>query len=136
VVLAHPFFGDQFPWPEMEDLRQGEGIIDIVDTYLGVALNYGFIGLFCFLSFILLGMTRAYARARELSQSDPDLALLGTSLIACIVGALIILDSSSFILGVEKMFYVLAGFAAAYARLARSPQHRPAVLSAGNVRQE
>jgi O-antigen ligase len=136
VVLAHPFFGDQFPWPEMEDLRQGEGIIDIVNTYLGVALNYGFIGLFCFLSFILLGMTRAYARAKELSHSDPDLALLGTSLTACIVGALIIIDSSSFILGVEKMFYVLAGLTTAYARLARSPQLRPAVLSAGNVRQE
>jgi hypothetical protein len=136
LVLAHPFFGDQFPWPEMEDLRQGEGIIDIVNTYLGVALNYGFIGLFCFLSFILLGMTRAYARARELSHSDPDLALLGISLTACIVGALIMIDSSSFVLGCEKMFYVLAGLASAYARFARSPQHRPAVPSANNVRQE
>jgi O-Antigen ligase len=136
LVLAHPYFGDQFPWPEMEDLRQGEGIIDIVNTYLGVALNYGFIGLFCFLSFILLGMTRAYAHARELSHSDPDLALLGTSIIACIVGVLIMIDSSSFILGVEKMFYLLAGLTTAYARLPRSPQHRPAVFDAGNVRQE
>jgi hypothetical protein len=136
LVLAHPLFGDQFPWPEMEDLRQGEGIIDIVNTYLGVALSYGLIGLFFFLSFILLGMTRAYARARELSHSDPDLALLGTSLTACIVGILIMIDSSSFILGCEKMFYVLAGLTTAYARLARSPQHRSAVLSASNVLQE
>ena len=65
IVLAHPLFGDQFPWPEMEDLRQGEGIIDIVNTYLGVALSYGFIGLFCFLSFILLGMTKVYARSQS-----------------------------------------------------------------------
>ena len=36
----------------MEDLRQGEGIIDLVNTYLGVALSYGVIGLFFFLSFI------------------------------------------------------------------------------------
>ena len=136
LVLAHPFFGDQLPWPEMEDLRQGEGIIDMVNTYLGVALNYGFIGLFCFLSFILLGMTKAYARARELSRSDPDLALLGTSLTACIVGTLIMIDGNSFNLGSEKMFYVLAGLTTAYARLSRSPQHRPAVLSAGNLRQE
>jgi hypothetical protein len=134
LVFAHPFFGNQFPWPEMEDLRQGEGIIDMVNTYLSVALSYGFIGLFCFLSFILLGMTRAYARARDLSHSDPDLALLGTSLIACIVGILIMIDSNSFNLGSEKMFYVLAGLTTAYARLARSPQHRPAVLSASNVR--
>jgi O-antigen ligase len=136
LVLAHPFFGDQFPWPEMEDLRQGEGIIDIVNTYLGVALNYGFIGLFCFLSFILVGMTRAYARARELSRSDPDLALLGTSLTACIVGALIMIDSSSFMFGCEKMFYVLAALTAAYVRLTRAPQRRPAVFSPSSVRQE
>lgn len=136
LVLAHPFFGDQFPWPEMDDLRQGEGIIDIVNTYLGVGLNYGLIGLFLFLSFILLGMARAYARARELSHSDPDLALFGTSLTACIVGTLIMIDSSSFILGCEKMFYVLAGLTTAYARLATSPQHLPADLSANNLPQE
>ena len=35
IVIAHPFFGDQFPWPEMEDLRQGEGIIDIVNSLSG-----------------------------------------------------------------------------------------------------
>jgi hypothetical protein len=136
VVLAHPFFGDRFPWPEMEDLRQGEGIIDIVNTYLGVALNYGFIGLFCFLSVILLGMTRAYARARELSHSDPDLAMLGASFTACIVGALVMIDSSSFNMGIEKMFYVLAGLTAAYARLSRSPQLGNEVLSANNLPQE
>jgi hypothetical protein len=136
VVLAHPYFGDQFPWPEMEDLRQGEGIIDIVDTYLGVALNYGFIGLFFFLSFILLGMTRAYVRARELFHSDRDLALFGASLVACVVGTLIMIDSNSFNLGVEKMFYVLAGLTTAYTRLTGSPQQRPTVNSAGNGRQE
>jgi O-Antigen ligase len=130
LVLAHPFFGDQFPWPEMEDLRQGEGIIDIVNTYLGVGLNYGLIGLFCFLSFILLGATKVYARTKELTHSDPDLALLGASLIACIGGILIMIDSASFILGCEKMFYVLAGLTTAYARLAISPQQRSAVLSA------
>jgi hypothetical protein len=136
VVLAHPFFGDRFPWPEMEDLRQGEGIIDIVNTYLGVALEYGFIGLFIFLSFILLGMIRAYARARKLSRSDPDLASLGTSLAACIVGTLLVIDSSSFILGCEKLFYVLAGLATAYARLARPTPHGPAVLNASNMLRE
>jgi O-Antigen ligase len=136
LVLAHPFFGNQFPWPEMEDLRQGEGIIDMVNTYLSVALSYGLIGLFFFLSFILLGMIRAYARARELSHLDPDLSLFGTSLIACIVGTLIMIDSNSFNPGSEKMLYVLAGLTTAYVRLARSPRSRPAVFSASNVRQE
>jgi O-antigen ligase len=136
LVRAHPLFGDQFPWPEMEDLRQGEGIIDIVNTYLGVALNYGLIGLFLFLSFILLATARVYVRTRELAHSDPDLALFGTSLIACIVGTLVMIDSNSFNLGPHYMFYVLAGLATAYAKLTRSPQHRPAPFGAGNTLQD
>jgi hypothetical protein len=136
IVLAHPLFGDQFPWPEMADLRQGEGIIDIVNTYLGVALNYGLVGLFCFLGFILLGMAKVYARTRELVHSDPDLALFGTSLIACIAGTLVMIDSSSFNLGCEKIFYVLAGLATAYATLTESPPHQPAAFGARNSPQD
>jgi hypothetical protein len=135
LVLAHPFFGDRFPWPEMEDLRQGEGIIDIVNTYLGVALNYGLVGLFCFVSFILLGMKGVYVRAKKLANSDPDLALLGASLIACIVGILVMIDSNSFALGCEKMFYVLAGLTSAYAMVARSGQHGRTAFSASNTLQ-
>jgi hypothetical protein len=129
VVMAHPFFGDQYPWPELEDLRQGEGIIDIVNTYLGVALNYGLIGLSVFLSFILLGMALVYVRSRRLAQSDPDLALFGASLIACIGGILVMLDSNGFGMGLQKMFYVLAGLAAAYAKHTGSLRSSPA---AGN----
>jgi O-antigen ligase len=132
IVLAHPFFGDQFPWPKMADLRQGEGIIDIVNTYLGVALNYGLVGLFCFLGFILLGMKKVYARTRQLRDSDPDLASLGTSLIACIVSTLVMIYSASFNLGAQKMFYFLAGLASAYSRLPLSPTHEPAAARALN----
>ena len=136
LVLAHPLFGDQFPWPEMEDFRQGEGIIDIVNTYLDIALNYGLIGLFCFLSFILFGMIAVYARSKELARSDPDLSLFGIGLIACIAGLLIMIDSNSFNLGCEKMFYVLAGLATVYARLNRSSQHRPAPFSVRDTLQD
>jgi hypothetical protein len=119
----------------MEDLRQGEGIIDIVNTYLGVALNYGFTGLFLFWSFILLGLAKVYIRGRELAHSDPDLAKLGASLIACTIGALIMLDSSSFILGCQKMFYVLAGLIAAYVGLTKLPRRDSAARTTGNVLQ-
>jgi O-antigen ligase len=118
IVMEHPFFGNQFPYPEMEDLRQGEGIIDIVNTYLGVALNSGLIGLFCFSGFILIAVTRVFARTRALAHSDPDLVLFGTSLIACIVGTLVMIQSASFIMGAQKMFYVLAGLATAYVKVA------------------
>jgi O-antigen ligase len=133
LVLAHPLFGDQFPWPRLEDLRQGEGIIDIVNSYLGVALNYGLVGLFVFMSFIILATVQVFRRAKKLADSDSDLALYGASLAACIVGILVMIEGNSFNLGAEKMFYVLAGLATAYARLATPPQHWPGRSGPGGV---
>jgi O-antigen ligase len=128
LVFAHPFFGDQFPWPALEDLRQGEGIIDIVNTYLGVGLNYGFVGIFFFVSFMLLGIFMIYARIRDIKQSDPDWALCGITLIACMVGTLVMIDSDSFTLAPSVMFYVLAGLGTTYVRLANSsPQKTRAI---------
>jgi hypothetical protein len=135
LVWEHPLLGNQFPWPEMEDLRQGEGIIDIVNTYLGEALFSGLIGLFLFVSFIILGMTKVYLRAKELRYTDPDVAAFGASLIACIAGTLVMIQSTSFGGGVEKMFYVLAGLAAAYSQLKRSPERQPAAAGARNASQ-
>jgi hypothetical protein len=128
IVFAHPFFGDQFPWPELEDLRQGEGIIDLVNTYLSTSLFYGLVGLFCFLGVMLIGTTKAYVRAKELARSDPNVSLFGTSIVACVAGTLVMIQSSSFSLGLEKMFYVLAGLAIAYARLGAPPVVPSAVL--------
>ena len=133
--MAHPLFGDRFPWPEMADLRQGEGIIDIVNTYLSVALTYGLTGLFIFLSFILLAITRVYSRTRALARTDPDLASFGTGLIACIVGTLVMIDTMGFNFGSAKMFYVLAGLAAAYAKLTEPLPHNPNAVSGSSALQ-
>lgn len=125
IILAHPWFGDRFPWPQMADLRQGEGIIDLVNTYLGVALAYGLLGFALFAGFILLALGKAYARASEVARSDPDLALLGASIVAAIVGTLLMIANCSFGQGYAEMFYVLAGFAAAYAALPRDDAAAP-----------
>jgi O-antigen ligase len=117
LILEHPFFGDQLAYSKMEDLRQGEGLIDLVNTYAQIALFYGFVGLFFFLGFILLGLVRAYQAVRQTTVSDPEAARLGTSLVACILGALLMLLDSSFMLAYEKMFYVLAGLSAAYVHM-------------------
>lgn len=114
LLHQHPYFGDQLAQFKLEDLRQGEGIIDFVNTYADIALSYGLVGLFCFIGFVLIGLVRAYRTVRQMATADPDLAWLGTSLVACIVGTLFMLADSSFVLGYEKMFYVLAGLAAAY----------------------
>jgi hypothetical protein len=126
LIAAHPFFGDQLMYLEMEDLRQGQGIIDLVNAYAEIALQYGLIGLSVFLAFILIALVRAYRFARRVAQSDPDLAALGANLIACIVGTLVMIAGCSLIGAYEKMYYVLGALAAAYARLALEPEPQPA----------
>ena len=126
LVQQSPFFGDQLAYQKMEDLRQGQGIIDLVNTYAGVALFYGLVGLFLFLAFIFVALSRVRKVARQVARSDPDLALLGVTLVACIVGTLTMIAGCSLISAYAKMFYALGGLAAAYTRLQQVPQLEPA----------
>jgi O-antigen ligase len=114
LIQLHPFLGDPLVLTKMEDLRQGEGIIDLVNTYAGVTLFYGSIGLLAFLAPIVLGLFEVYRVRKEIARRDPDYASLGVSLAACIIGTFFIISSNSPIYGYEKMFYILAGLAAAY----------------------
>ena len=108
----------------MEDLRQGEGIIDLVNTYAEVTLFYGCIGLLLFMALIMMGLFKAYRASREFARRDPDYALLGISLVACLLGTLLMIGSASLINGYEKFFYLLAGLAAAYGYMGKLPEQR------------
>jgi O-antigen ligase len=119
LIKEHPLLGDQLAFTKMEDLRQGQGIIDMVNAYAGVALFDGLIGLALFAGFILLALFKAYRLARATMKIDPDLALLGICLVSCILGTLLMIENCALIWGIEKMFYVLAGLAAAYTHLGR-----------------
>jgi hypothetical protein len=119
LVEEHPLLGDQNAYSELSDLRQGEGIIDFVDTYAQVAVFYGLAGLLCFCGFMLVALLKVYSAEKALQQKDPDLALVGASLTAVMVGTLFMLSTCSFIFGYAQMFYILGGLAAAYVQLSR-----------------
>ena len=122
LIQQRPLFGDQLARTKMEDLRQGQGIIDIVNTYVGIALDKGLVGLSIFILFVVTALVEAYRHGKAMEKSDPDLALLGASLIACIIGTLLMIGNCSFIYGYEKLFFVLAGLSVAYAHVGSSPQ--------------
>jgi len=136
LFQQHPWFGDPFALTQMEDLRQGEGIIDLVNAYVEVGLFNGLIGLLLFVGFILQALIKAYRFARRMARTDPDLALLGGSLVACIVGTMIMLATCSLIYGYQKMFYVLGGLAFAYTRLVPAPVRVPARASPAPLRSD
>jgi hypothetical protein len=117
LIRENPWFGNSDAYVRLHDLRQGQGIIDFVNSYAQVTVFYGIVGLCFFLSFLLVGLIRSYWMTRALRPIDPDLAALGTALVACIIGSFLMLYTSSFVLSYEKFYFVLTGLASAYVRV-------------------
>jgi O-antigen ligase len=139
LIQKNPFFGDLFFAEHLESLRQGQGIIDLMNGYAAIGLAYGLVGLSLLLGFFLVGMWKAYRVVRMSAGSDADISLLGVSLIACMLGTLIMMAVGGFGSSVEKMFYILAGVAAGYAQLGqldgtdRAQQSVSATQSSGTL---
>ena len=114
IIQAHPLLGDQLALSDMQDLRQGEGIIDVVNTYLGVALFYGATGTVLFVTFQLLPLYRTRRALRRLAPSDSDDILLAIALAATVIGTIILLADSSFRSAPKCIFYVLIATAEAH----------------------
>lgn len=67
VIIDNFIFGSMTPLedPRMEVLRQGEGIIDLVNTYVDFALHYGMTGLYLFICAIGFSFMRVYDVLRQ-----------------------------------------------------------------------
>lgn len=120
LVQQNPWFGNPFVMENMEGLRQGQGIIDLVNAYASVALFYGLVGLALFVGFFLRGMWLAFRAQRRQALEDPDMAMLGITLIACMIGTMAMLAAGGFNRAHAQMFWILGGLAAGYACAARS----------------
>jgi O-antigen ligase len=125
IIQESPILGDQGAMLKMQDLRQGEGIVDVVNTYVGILLDNGFVGLALFLFFILAALFKAWVGNRRTMSSDEDLCLMGASLVACITAMLVMFENGSFGGYPAKVFYVLAGLATGYGALVRSSRRDP-----------
>jgi hypothetical protein len=119
LIQRNPLFGDPFALRYLEDLRQGQGIIDLVNTYASVALFNGLVGLGLFLGATLVGLWVATGSMLRARRHDADHAVLGACLIACTLGTLLMLATCSFGNVLAQLTWALAGLLLAYARLGR-----------------
>jgi hypothetical protein len=117
LVQQNPWFGTPGYLAYLEDLRQGQGIIDIVNAYASIALAYGLLTLLAFVGAFSLVTIRCVLRVGELSSTDPRAALLGASLAACMVAALLMLATVNLYLSVGYLTWALLGMGAAYLRI-------------------
>jgi O-antigen ligase len=119
VIQRNPWFGalDFLNTPEMEELRQGQGIVDIVNTYIGIALAYGLVGLGLFVGFffmILVGVRNAMLTIRD---KDDETHRLGRALFATLIGILIVIVTVSSITIIPVVYWSVAGLGLAYTQM-------------------
>jgi O-antigen ligase len=127
VIWESPWFGgvDIYSVEGNAALQQYHGFIfiDVVNTYVGILLGSGFVGLFLFLGFfaaIGLALRRAMAQAGE---GDDERRLLGRALFATLIGILVTIATASSISVIPTVYWCVAGVAVAYSRmiLAQAP---------------
>lgn len=114
LIKQNPFFGNPFATQYMEDLRQGQGIIDIVNTYAWVSLFYGLIGCALFVGCFVYPMVRCLLAMQATRGQETDAVNLGVALVACMSGTLLMMATASFGNAFEQMSWVLAGLCTAY----------------------
>lgn len=121
VIQRNPWFGsiNYLDTPEMESMRQGQGIIDIVNTYIWVALEKGFIGLGLFVGFFALILLCIYRAMRSIPDRDSDKHLLGRVLLATLLAIMVIIFTVSSITVIPIMYWSVAGLGVAYAQMVR-----------------
>lgn len=127
VIQRNPLFGsvNYLQTPEMQEMIQGQGIIDIVNTYLQVSLNYGLVGLGLFAGFFLVVLSGIHQCRKIISDKRSELYLLGRTLTATSVAVLVIIFTVSSIVAIPIIYWSLAGLGVAYISIVKRTQEPP-----------
>lgn len=105
-------------------LVQGEGFVDLVNSYLGIALASGLIGLFLFVGFfaaVAAGLLKGIKRSRN-SQDDNLLALsgVGRALVGGVAGVMVTIATVSSISIIPWLYWSFAGLCVGYIRVVQA----------------
>jgi len=121
VIQRNFFFGstDYINTPEMQTMLQGEGIVDVVNTYLQVALGYGWVGLVLFSSIFLSLLWSIYKLSKPLYSQDQQLFQLGRALFSILCGIAITIYTVSSVDYIPHYYWVLFGLSSAYIALSQ-----------------
>jgi len=128
VFWENPLLGryDFLATPAMEALRGNDGIIDLVNTYVVVALGSGIVGLSLFAGFFLVVISGVYNGMRKIADKSDECHVLGRALMATLLGILLIIATVSPIFVVPTIYWMSAGLGVAYARMLSHGKASPA----------
>lgn len=122
VFQRNPIFGstNYLETTEMESMRQGQGIIDLVNTFIQIALPYGVAGLLLFSAIFISLLKECYWTINHLPKDELDLIRMGRALFAILAGVLFTIATVSSIDYVPVLYWVLTGITAAYIHIAKA----------------
>ena len=114
VIERNPLLGSvtYLDTPEMQAMIQGQGIIDIVNSYLGIALEYGLFGLSQFIALLLIAFGSAWKLRSSAAGTLAERSLAGTMIVALLAIALLIYTVSSITVIPWIYWWVLGSMAA------------------------
>lgn len=120
IIKRNPLFGtfDPKKEPEMEQMVQGEGIIDLVNTYLIVALYNGLVALSLLLLFYSRVLFAIYSKLKQITDKKSDEYLCGRILLSTMVAVLFTIATVSSIGVISTVYWSLAGLIFTYLRVA------------------
>jgi hypothetical protein len=116
VIERHLFLGsfDFLSAPELQVMMQGEKIIDVVNSYIGVALYSGITGLVHFLGLFLSTLNQLRKHIRTTRQLAPRIAVMGRALFSTVTATMFIIYTVSSIITIPVVYWPLIGVCVAY----------------------
>jgi hypothetical protein len=119
VFHRYPLFGSTKFYKELAALgmTQGEGIVDVVNSYLFEVLEHGLVGLALFVGFfsiVIIRMALSLNLTADKSSEETD---LGRAILASLIATMVTITSVSSILVLPIIYWVLSGVSLAYIRM-------------------
>ncbi|MEL6506195.1 MAG: O-antigen ligase family protein [Pseudomonadota bacterium] len=119
VIMERPAFGSTtfYEHPKMIALTQGQGIIDLVNSYIQVALAKGLVGLFFFAGILLSAMWAAF-RAMGLSKNQaPEMSAYARGGFSAMVAIILVLATTSSNPPLPILYFSIAGLCVSIRRI-------------------
>ena len=123
-INEHPLFGstDYLQSPRMQELIQGQGIIDLVNTYIQIGLEYGYTGMALFIA-ILLGIPlQMYRLRKKLRRIGSDSLLQQGAVLIAVCSLILVVIGTVSTIGNDQItafIWGMAGLGVAYIRICR-----------------
>lgn len=127
-LFGSPSYLDE---PEMQAMVQGQGIIDMVNSYLSFALLYGVVAAALWMAIIAFVSLRTLLMARRLDdEADGAMRVMGGALFAALSGYAVTIATTSYIDVIPVIGWLLVGLNVAYARVVAAHLAAPAAATA------